>query len=72
MTLCARCKCEIQETDVAVSIRAMKERSGTTTDAELALFMGRERSAVAMWRHRGSIPEKAELQFARLMRKLAA
>ena len=39
-------------------IRVLKETLGVGSDAELAAALGVERSTVAQWRRRGSVPER--------------
>lgn len=44
-------------------INKMKLSAGVETDAELAAFLHKDRSAVAQWRRRGAVPETAILRF---------
>ena len=53
--------------DTASLILEMKRLGGCETDSELAGLLGRESSAVAQWRKRKSVPERALLRLAILL-----
>lgn len=59
-----------RNTPVEAVILMMKRRSRANTDSDLAGFLSRKQSAVAMWRKRGFVPEPALLEFERRLEAL--
>jgi hypothetical protein len=51
-----------QQAIVADGVEALKREVGAATDSELASLLGIQRSAVAQWRRRSKVPEKARLK----------
>ena len=53
---------QLASADCGAAIVAMKRKARCETDAELAVFLHKHRTAVAQWRRRGMVPESALLR----------
>ena len=51
------------QSDVGRTILQMKRGAKVETDCDLARFLGRTPSTIALWRKRGAVPEAALLRF---------